>query len=398
MSAPRPLVDRGLGAVARGLAWPLALGLAVAGAALRLLGLGLAVVLPRRGRGAVAGRRADLRGYVVAAGRHLAWRTDLVPPLVGRMPGPTDSPGPWNQARRRLARNRVGVVAGLGALVYVYVALGALFGLVAPDFAVSDPSQVYAPPAGLGHANVMGTDQIGRDVAAVGLRGTLTALWIGTFSALLACVVGTVLGAAAGFFGGWVDMAVVWLYTTLESVPDLLLLLSLAYLLRKNAGFVAWYDASVLATTLHVSVGLFTVVVALGLTSWTGVCRVVRGETLRHRDRDYVVAARALGVPTRRIVLGHVLPNVMHLVLVSFSLLFVGAIKAEVILSFLGIGLDAGEASWGNMIGHAKLELTREPTVWWQLATASVLMFGLVLCVNLFADALRDALDPRLKT
>ena len=136
----------------------------------------------------------------------------------------------------------------------------------------------------------------------------------------------------------------------------------------------------------------------LGLLTWVGVCRTVRGEFIRQRDRDYVVAAHALGVPTSRVIFRHILPNAFHLVLVSFSLLFVNAIKFEVVLSFLGLGLEAGEASWGLMISNAKLELLREPSVWWQLTTATVLMFGLILCVNLFSDALRDALDPRLKT
>jgi peptide/nickel transport system permease protein len=135
----------------------------------------------------------------------------------------------------------------------------------------------------------------------------------------------------------------------------------------------------------------------MGLTSWVGVCRTVRAEFIRQRDRDYVTAARALGLPTSNILFKQILPNVFHLVLVSFSLLLVSAIKFEVILSFLGLGLDPEEASWGSMISQAKLELLREPSVWWQLTTATVFMFGLVLFVTLFAAALRDALDPRLK-
>ena len=135
----------------------------------------------------------------------------------------------------------------------------------------------------------------------------------------------------------------------------------------------------------------------IGLTRWTGVCRQVRGEFIRQRDLDYVTAARALGVPTRRIIFRHVFPNVMHLVLISFSLLFIGAIKYEVVLTFLGVGVGAGEASWGAMINEAKLELVSEPTKWWQLTAATLMLFGLVLCVNLFVDALRDALDPRLR-
>ena len=239
---------------------------------------------------------------------------------------------------------------------------------------------------------------MGLDVWKLALRGTTTALWIGAIAATLSCVIGTVLGALAGYFGRWVDVLIVWIYTTLESIPYLLLLLAISYALKSNPDFGKWYGDTFLARRLGISVGLFRLVVTLGLTSWVGVCRTVRGEMLRHRDRDYVTAARALGIPTTRIIFRHLVPNVFHLVLVSFSLLFVGSIKSEVILSFLGLGLDPGEASWGQMIAQAKLELLRSPDpVWWQLTGATVFMFFLVLCVNLFADALRDALDPKLK-
>ncbi len=329
---------------------------------------------------------------------YLACRTDRVPLLVGTVPPLDASPGPWHEARRRLSRNRVALVAWIGIAIYLYVGIGAQAGLFARDWDRADAHAVYAAPQGFGEAHPLGTDQIGNDVAAVALRGVLTALWIGTVAAFLACLVGTFLGALAGYFGGWIDALIVGIFTLFESIPELLLLLTFAYVLRRNPAFVDFYSGTFLKTELDLSVGLFTIVLAIGLTGWVGVCRTVRGEFVRHRDRDYVTAAKALGVPTGRVLFRHILPNVFHLVLVSFSLLFVTAIKSEVILSFLGIGLDPGEASWGQMIIHAQSELMRDPTVWWPIVTATTLMFGLVLSVSLFTDGLRDALDPRLKS
>lgn len=396
-SAPAVAPSRPRAAVlaVRAFSWPLALLALVAGGLVRALAVPLHA-LRARGPGD-EGAVGPLRRYATAAARWLSFRTDRFPPLVGRVPPDGESPGPWHEARRRMSKSPVALAAWAGIVLYLYVGIGAQAGWVAPSWESSQPDLVYARPQGLGHEHVLGTEQIGRDVASLALRGTLTALWIGTFAALLACVLGTVLGAAAGYFGGWVDALILWVFTTIESIPELLLLLSFAYVLRKNPSFSDFYADTFLATDLHVSVGLFTIVLALGLTSWTGVCRTVRAEFIRHRDRDYVVAAKALGVPTRRVLFRHILPNVFHLVLISFSLIFIGAVKSEVILTFLGLGLDAGEASWGQMINHAKLELTREPSVWWQLGAATVFMFGLVLAVNLFVDALRDALDPRLK-
>jgi peptide/nickel transport system permease protein len=243
----------------------------------------------------------------------------------------------------------------------------------------------------------LGTDLGGRDVLLLTVAATRTAVVIGTIAGVVACGIGLLLGALAGFFGRWVDEIVVWLYTTVESIPYVLLMLSFGFVFRSK-GFSDWYEAGFL-NAMGVSLGLFTIVLAVGLTFWVGVCRLVRGEFIKLRELDYVLAARALGVPPRRIIFRHVTPNVFHLVLISFSLLFMAAIKTEVILSFLGVGLDVGqEVSWGQMITQAKLELLRSDPVWWQITAATVAMFGLLLCVNLFTDALRDALDPRLRT
>ena len=385
--------------VARAVSWPLAVAAFLCGALLRVLGLGLRALLHRGSpeRGVAAGLDA-FAAYGEQALGYLGWRTDRVPPLVGSVSPLDASAGPWHEARRRLSRNRVALASWIGIVLYLYVGVGAWAGLVAADWDASDAQAVYTAPQGLDGAHALGTDQIGNDVASLGLRGIVTALSIGTVAAFLACFVGTVLGALAGYFGGWVDNVIVALYTLLESIPELLLLLTFGYVLRKNPSFVNLYSDSFLKTKLDFSVGLFTIVLAIGLTGWVSVCRTVRGEFVRHRDRDYVTAAKALGVPTGRVLFRHILPNVFHLVLVSFSLLFVTAIKSEVILSFLGIGLDPGEASWGQMIIHAQSELMRDPTVWWPIVTATTLMFGLVLSVSLFTDGLRDALDPRLKS
>jgi len=385
-----PSAPRVLAVAARVVAWPLALAGLLVGLALRVVRAPLRLL---------AERPTEIGEFAQAAVAYLGFRTNRIPPFAGALPSPGSSPGPWHEARRRMCKSRVALWSWIGACVYLYVGVGAQFGWIAGDFAAGDRDATYVAPTWFSGAHALGTDQLGRDVLALSVRSISTALWIGAVAGLVSCAIGTVLGALAGYFGRWVDVAIVWVYTTVESIPYLLLLLAFAFVLKKNPAFVAWYSDSLFAAEpLEWSVGLFTIMVTLGLTSWVGVCRQVRAEFIRQRDRDYVTAARALGLPTRKIVFGQILPNVFHLVLVSFSLLFVSAVKFEVILSFLGLGLDPEEASWGSMISQAKLELLREPSVWWQLTSATVFMFFLVLCVNLFADALRDALDPRLKT
>jgi peptide/nickel transport system permease protein len=377
--------------VARIVSWPLAAA---------LLGVGVlwrtAVALAR---GLSTDATERLRAYASGAGRYLAFRSDDIPPFSGRVAGEGESRGPWNEAKHRLKKSRIAMLSWIGVALYLYVGVAAQAGWTG-DAQEQDRTAVYQKPdlfeAGSKHP--LGTDILGRDVLRLALRGTSTALWIGFVAALLSCAIGAVLGALAGYFGRWVDLAVVWLYTTVESIPYLLLILAFSYVFKANEGLRAWYSETFLRTGLGISMGLFVIVLAVGLTSWVGVCRTVRGEFLRLRERDYVTAARALGVSTRRTIFRHVFPNAFHLVLVSYSLLFIGAVKVEAILTFLGIGVEQGEASWGQMIAQARLELIRHPDpVWWQLTTATVFMFGLVLCVNLFADALRDALDPRLR-
>jgi peptide/nickel transport system permease protein len=219
--------------------------------------------------------------------------------------------------------------------------------------------------------HLLGTDILGRDVLHLTLKGVRVALLIGGFTSLIVIPIALAFGLAAGYFGGRVDDVVFFVMSTLASMPALLLLIALVMVLGR---------------------GTWQVCVALGVTGWVGLSRVVRGETLKVRELDYVTAARALGASEARIIVRHVLPNVMHLVVITFVLLFSGLVLSEAILSWLGLGI---EGSWGQMIDQARDELARDPIIWWNLSAASAALFGLILAFNLVGDALRDVLDPR---
>jgi len=221
--------------------------------------------------------------------------------------------------------------------------------------------------------HLLGTDIIGRDVLHQALEGARVALLIGGLTSLIAIPLALAIGVPAGFLGGRVDDVVFFLMSTLASMPGLLLLIALIMVMGH---------------------GPVQVCVALGVTGWVGFSRVVRGETLKLRELDYVQAARALGASTPWILLRHVLPNLAHLVIITFVLLFSGLVLSEAVLSWLGIGL---EGSWGQMIDQARDELARDPPIVWNLAAASAALFGLILAVNLVGDAVRDVLDPRTR-
>jgi peptide/nickel transport system permease protein len=221
-----------------------------------------------------------------------------------------------------------------------------------------------------------GTDRQGRSILARGLYAVKVAVQIGVIVGLFAVLFGALLGAAAAYFGSWVDHVVIWLYSTLSAIPYLVLLGVLIFMFA--------------GTDLENS--LVPLYVAFGLTFWIGPCRVIRGEALRIKELDYVMAANALGQKRGVILMRHILPNVSHLVFINFSLLFIGAIKSEVILTFLGLGVK-DEPSWGLMISASKAEVVN--AFFWQIGTATTLMFGLVLAFNIFTDALQDALDPK---
>jgi peptide/nickel transport system permease protein len=326
-------------------------------------------------------------------------------------------------AWRRLCRDRVAVVS-MGILAaYAMVVLCAALGLVAGDWG-REAGVNYAPPALVGGDATGGTpatrapasapaaeisviadplgevlealkkdlaaapppapraqtlplggDKWGRDVLKKVVKGAQTSLIVGVVAALLAVLIGTLLGAYAGYHGGRTDDALNWLYSVFTSIPYLLLVLAIAAVLNQK--------------------GALTVILILGLTGWTGIFRLVRAEYLKHRTREYVLAADALGATHTARMFTHILPNVSHVVLVQLSLHVVLFIKSEVILSFLGFGVGVDTVSWGSMLAESPSELILGK--WWQLAAATGAMAVLVTAFSLFTDALRDALDPRLQ-
>ena len=239
-----------------------------------------------------------------------------------------------------------------------------------PPWQVQDFSARHLAPCA---DHWLGTDGLGRDVLLRLIQGARIAFLVGVVSALIAIPIGMLLGALGGYFGGRVDDAVVWLSTTFAAIPGLLFVLAIAMVVGK---------------------GLMGVFLAIGLTTWVGVCRLIRAEVMRQKERGYVRAARALGFSHARILWRHILPNVVHIALVTFTLRFPASIGTEVFLSFLGLGAQ-GEPSWGAMISSARLRLWQG--MWWELTAVTVTIFAVVLAFNLLGDALRDALDPRLR-
>lgn len=242
--------------------------------------------------------------------------------------------------------------------------------------------------------HVFGTDKVGQDVLYISLKSIRTGLVIGTLTTLVTLPLAIVLGIAAGYFRGWVDDVIQYVYTVLNSIPGVLLIA--AAVLIVQVAIEAHPDLFDTAAA-RADVRLLALCIIMGVTSWTSLARLLRGESLKLRTLDYVEAARAFGVSHARIISRHIFPNVFHLVLIAIVLDFSGLVLAEAVLSYVGVGVDPAMYSWGNMINGARLELAREPVVWWQLGAAFVFMFALVLAANLFADGVRDAFDPRLE-
>ena len=240
------------------------------------------------------------------------------------------------------------------------------------------------------HYHILGTDKTGQDVLYIGLKSVRTGLIIGTLTTLIVTPFALLCGVLAGYLGGWVDDLIQYVYTTLSSIPDILLIA--AAMLIFQVGLAEQ------ETVISADQRLVYLCVILGITSWTGLCRLIRAEVLKLRAIEYIQAAEAFGLSRLTIMLRHLVPNVMHIVLISVVLRFSGLVLAEAVLAYVGIGVDPSMQSWGNMINQARLELAREPVVWWNLLAALVFMLGLVLPANLFGDAVRDALDPRLRT
>ena len=241
--------------------------------------------------------------------------------------------------------------------------------------------------------HVLGTDKVGQDVLYLSLKSIRTGLVIGTVTTLVMLPFALLLGVAAGYFRGWVDDVIQYVYTVLSSIPSVLLIAAAVLMMQVVIEMHAdWFETS----AARADVRLLCLCLILGVTSWTGLCRLLRGETLKLREMEYIQAAQAFGVSSFRILTRHIVPNVMHIVLISVVMDFSALVLAEAVLSYIGVGVDPTTNSFGNMINAARLEMGREPMVWWSLASAFGFMLVLVLAANLFADAVRDAFDPRL--
>jgi len=341
------------------------------------------------------------------------------------------SPGVWAQAWKRLQADRVGMVSLAVTLFFIVLVLLAQFGLVASNWQ-KEVGTPFAPPHFVGRIvdgsetavvdtiagpNVdlsdvdplapryrewqeraakfkttiseksdtlpFGADQLGRDVLSKVIKGAQVSITVGLAAALMATLIGTVLGAVGGYFGGRIGDLLEWVYNVFTAIPYILLVFALAAVLKSGP----------LAASL--GSGAWTVVIILSLVGWTGIYRLVRSEYMKHRSREYVRAAEAIGASHASRMFTHILPNISHVVLVQLSLHVVGFIKAEVILSFLGLGVPIDMVSWGTMLSEAQTELVLGK--WWQLAAATSFMATFVTAFALLTDALRDALDPKLR-
>ncbi len=342
------------------------------------------------------------------------------------------SPGVWESAWKRLRADRVGMTALTVTALFIVLVLLTQFGLVAKDWQkevgtpfaaphfvgkIVDGSQtavvqnVDAPNADLSDVDPLaprykewaeraskvnttqvhkadtlplGGDQLGRDVLSKAIRGSQVSITVGLVAALVATIIGTILGAVAGYFGGKAGDVLEWVYNVFTSIPYILLMFSVAAVLRYGP----------LAKVF--GAGMWTPIAILSVVGWTGIYRLVRAEYIKHRSREYVRAAEAIGASHMSRMFTHILPNISHVVLVQLSLHVVSFIKAEVILSFLGLGVPPTEmVSWGTMLAEATSELVQGK--WWQLATATVFMATFLTAFALLTDSLRDALDPKLR-
>jgi peptide/nickel transport system permease protein len=242
--------------------------------------------------------------------------------------------------------------------------------------------------------HVFGTDKVGQDVLYQALKSVRTGLVIGTLTTLVMLPLAIMMGIAAGYFRGWIDDIIQYIYTTLNSIPGVLLIAAAVLILQV---YMNNHPENFATIAERADMRLLFLCIILGVTSWTGLCRILRAETLKLREAEYVLASRALGASNFSILHKHILPNLMHLVLIAVVLDFSGLVLAEAVLSYVGVGVDPSMISWGNMINSARLEMARDPVVWWSLTAAFISMFVLVLAANLFADVVRDAFDPRMQ-
>jgi len=300
---------------------------------------------------------------------------------------------------RRLCKHRTALISLVVVLLYLLTAVGMeVYSIVAehnnftPLYAVENPDAQFAPPSS---THWLGTDYLGRDCFFRAVGGIATAVKVGVIAALIAAVIGVTLGTFAVFYGGKLDSFVIWLYSTFAAMPTLLFILAFALLFTK--GYLApelTAPLEFMAKMLHTEPGMLAVYLAIGLTGWVTLCKVARAETMKIKNNAFVKAATVSGVKNSTIIFRHILPNLMHLVIIYFTLRFAYAVMTEVLVSYLGLGVQ-NAPSWGVMISDGQERLWRG--VWWEVAAASIFMFILVLNLNLLGDSLRDLLDPKSK-
>lgn len=276
------------------------------------------------------------------------------------------------------------VRAGQGSLPW-HVAIGTLAVMAVLVGAGSALSGPY---------HLLGTDTTGNDVLYQCLKSLRTAFVIGTLATVATLPLAVVLGIMAGYFKGWVDELIQYVYTVLSSVPNMLLIAACVLMVQV---FLDNHPELFETGAERADLKLFLLCTVLGLTGWAGLCRLLRGETLKLRELEYVQAASAFGVSHTRIMVRHIFPNVAHLMLIVTVLEFSSLILYEAVLTYVGVGVDPSMNSFGGMINLARAEMSRDPVVWWSFASAFVFMVTVVLAANLFADGVRDAFDPRAR-
>ena len=300
--------------------------------------------------------------------------------------------GYWVAAFFRLKKNKLAMLSLAVILGYFLVVL---FLYIAEwtnfDIAILRWDQSVGPEhAWPSFENIFGTDFLGRSVLRKTIYGAKISITVAFWASIISIAIGVPLGAMAGYFRGFIDEIIVWIYTTLSSIPYILLILAFALVFKQKQLNLAWLGLGSVRIT-----GITTVYLAIGLTSWVGICRLIRGEIIKHKEQEYVLAAKSYGCSSIRIVGRHLIPNVFYIFIISFSLRFVSFIQEEVILSFLGLG-EKNSPSWGAMIDAARLDLPKG--YWWEMAAATAAIFLISLALNIFGDALRDSLDPKLRS
>ena len=302
---------------------------------------------------------------------------------------------------KKVFQNRVGQMTFIVLCIYAFIGLLDSIHLFESQTSVLDllishlnthDQKTYSAPFASKPYHFFGTNKIGEDILYETLKSVRTGLLIGTLTTIFMLPFALFFGLIAGYFGGLLDDIIQYVYTTLSSIPGVLLITAMVLVMQV---IIAEHPTLFPTIADRADARLLMLCFILGITSWASLCRLLRAETLKLREQDFVTASIAMGARKLSIIFRHILPNVMHIVLITIVLDFSGLVLAEAILSYVGVGVDPTTPSWGNMINTSRLELARDPVVWWPLAAALCTMFFLVLSANLFSDCVRDAFDPR---